>query len=374
MTTMPARPTPDEFRRALLSEVVEPALDAVSGTDGRTSLSEAGKIAGLGDRRALAAPAVDAYFATTGFGSSRTTRVVAGATTAAGADIDRARGANGKVDPTRLPPQLQVIFRELGGTADRAPRFRFSRPTLERLMNTYGLSDEAAFIAEAARHDADGNRYLKTSELEAAARVLSGSARDLGIISDLDKTIVPEHRDQLPPSPYPGIAQLLTELEAVDGDVGDLTFVTARTPDRAAPIPEWLRRHGVPDGPIETGLTGIPAIARQEKVRDISRTFDANPGRAYVMFGDSNHVDPDVYRDIREKYGDRVRAAFIHRVTDTIDPARVEGLHVIDDYAQAAAILHREGILDRAAAHRVMVAAQVNGLDITNRQIERLLG
>lgn len=373
MTTMPARPTPEEFRRALVTEVLEPALDAVSGTDGRTSLGEAGKIAALPDRRALAAPTVDAYFATTGFGSSKTTRVATGAGEAAFADIQRARGTNGKVDPTRLPAQLQVLYRELGGANDAAPKYRFSRPTLERLMNQYGLTDEAAFLAEAGRHD-DGNRYLKTSELEAAARVLSGSARDLGIISDLDKTIIPEHRDVLPASPYPGIAQLLTELEAVDGDLGDLTFVTARTPERAALVPEWLRQHGIPSGPIETGLTGIPAVARREKVRDISAAFDANPNRSYVLFGDSNHVDPDVYRDVRAKYGDRVRAAFIHRVTDSIDPARVEGLHVIENYAQAASILLGLGVLDRDAAHRVMVAAQVNGLDITDRQIERLLG
>ncbi|MEQ9498752.1 MAG: DUF2183 domain-containing protein [Deltaproteobacteria bacterium] len=372
MTTMPARPTPSEFSQAVATEVVEPALEAVSGTDGRTSRSEAGRIAGLSGRPALAGPAVDAYFDSTGYGSSKTTRVADGISAATMQDASRARRSDGTVDPRRLPARLQVLYRELGG-AEASSRPRYSQAVVDRLMGQYGLTDEAAFIAEARRHD-DGNGYLKTSELEAAARVLSGAAHDLGIISDLDKTIIPEHGDTLPASPYPGIAQLLVELEGVDGNAGDLTFVTARTPDSAAPVPQWLRRHGVPEGPIETGVSGVPWVARREKVADISRAFDASPDKSFVLFGDSSHVDPDAYRDIREKYGDRVRAAFIHRVTNNVDPARVEGLHLIENYAEAAAVLLGAGVLDRAAAERVMVAAQINGLDITDRQIERLLG
>ena len=43
-------------------------------------------------------------------------------------------------------------------------------------------------------------------------------------------------------------------------DAGDLTFVTARTPDRVLDTPDYLAAHGVPSGPIETGTSGMPWV------------------------------------------------------------------------------------------------------------------
>lgn len=370
--TMPRRPTPEEFRDAYKDGIMSPALTAVSGRDGRTSRSEASRIGALPGSPALASSTVDAYFDKTGYGSSSTPRVVAGASQLAYEPMKDARGADGTVDPTKLPPQLQVAFRELGGAADTRG-YRFSKSVLDRVMRAYGLDDAAALIEEATRHDTDGNRYLKRSELEAAAKSLTGSITDLGIVSDLDKTIIPPHDDVLPANAYPGIAQLLVELEAVDGKPGDLSFVTARQPDRVTEVPAWLAAHGVPPGPIDTGISGIPSVASAEKIRDITRLFEASPGKTFVLFGDTSHVDPEAYRAIRSKFGDRVVAAFVHRVTDDVPADRVEGLHLIDDYAQAAEQLHDLGVLGTDAARRVMVAAQSQGLDITDAEIDRRL-
>ena len=258
------------------------------------------------------------------------------------------------------------------------PGFRWTPSVMARVLSEHNLSDEDALLMEAAKHD-DGNRYLKRSELEAAAKILAGqvveSEQEIGIISDLDKTIIPKHgRNDDVPAPYPGIQAILHELEFGNGgEAGDITYVTARGADRVTEIPEYLEEHNIPTGPIETGTSTMPWIAGPEKVRDASRAFDANPEQSFVLFGDSSHRDPEVYKELKAKYPGRVKAAFIHKVNNTVSPGRVEGLHLIENYAEAAAIMFREGIVDEAAARRIMVSAQVEGLDITDAQIDTLI-
>lgn len=192
----------------------------------------------------------------------------------------------------------------------------------------------------------------------------SAPAREVGILSDLDKTIVPPAPagQSLPDDPYPGMAELLNILEFGDGTgaAGDINFVTARQPSSTVEIPDWLADNGVPLGPISTGISGIPFLAKDEKVRDITEVFEANPDQEFVMFGDSSHVDPDAYRIILETFDAQVQVAFIHNVK-TIDPARLEGLVLIENYAEAAAELLRLGRLSEDQARMVMLAVVAGG-------------
>ncbi|MBL4637666.1 MAG: DUF2183 domain-containing protein [Kofleriaceae bacterium] len=189
-------------------------------------------------------------------------------------------------------------------------------------------------------------------------------SREIGILSDLDKTIVPPAASfqELPDDAYPGIAELLNILEFGNGEgaAGDIGFVTARQPESVTEIPQWLADHGIPLGPINTGISGIPFLAKDEKIRDITEAFNASPNQQFIMFGDSSHADPDAYRVILDTFGDKVEAAFIHNVKD-IDPARLEGLILIDNYAQAAAELFRIGRLSEDQARMVMLAVIAGG-------------
>ena len=356
--------TPIQFADAVRDRFIQPAVDALAG-DSRLDRREAGRA------DEVIAPVLARYFQVTGYQSSVKHRVVdsthAHALEAGLAAIE----ADGIIrDPSKLPIELRPLFAAIAPVAQRA---EYSERVLQRVMDTYGLRDRDALIAEALRHD-DGNRYLKRSELEAAAKVLTGEAAQIGIVSDLDKTIIPAHEEALPANAYPGVAQLFTELEALDRDRSDTTYVTARNPSRIEGVAEWLAEHGLPGGPIETGVNTIPVVAEREKIADISRVMDANPGKRFVLFGDSSHRDPEVYRAIVERFGDRVLAAFIHKVNRTVSPGRVEGLSLIENYAEAASILLDRGVLTREAARRVMVAAQLQGLDITDAEIQALLG
>ena len=267
---------------------------------------------------------------------------------------------------------------------DAPSEFRYSENVLNKVMDQFGITDREGLLEVATRHDLDGNRYLKRSELEAAAKDMTDtdpSAPELGILSDIDKTLLPPHDrdDPLPPA-YPGVSFLIGVLEHGlgnndtfgDGRPGDTHYVTARSPDRIHDIPAWMDRENLPSGHINTGISGIPWVAQAEKVRDISAVFDANPDQKFIMFGDSSHRDPEAYREIQEKYPGRVIAGFIHKVNNP-NPNRVQGLHLITNYAEAAAILFGKGVLDEGAARAVMVRAQAEGLTITDAEIEALL-
>jgi hypothetical protein len=198
---------------------------------------------------------------------------------------------------------------------------------------------------------------------------------EIGIVSDLDKTVIPPHEQELPEvAPYPGVATLYELLELrLGGESGDVHYVTARTPDGVAKIPEWLALHDVPPGSIDTGISGVPWIAQAEKVRDISAILDAKPQQRFVLFGDSSHRDPEVYREIQAKYPDRIAAGLIQQVTESVSPSRVEGLLLHSSYAEAAAMLFGLGLLDESEARAVMQAAREEGLPIDEAEMDALI-
>ncbi len=196
---------------------------------------------------------------------------------------------------------------------------------------------------------------------------------ELGIISDLDKTVIPPAASGLPSAPYPGVATLYTELELrLGGTMGDLHYVTARSAAAVVDIPDWLEAHAMPAGPISSGISGLPWIARPEKVADIVEVMDANPSQRFILFGDTSHVDPEVYHDIMALYPDRITAAFVNHVKNISD-ARAEGLYVFQDYAQVAAILLSLGELRESAARAVMNSAKAEGLVISDAEIDDLI-
>lgn len=197
---------------------------------------------------------------------------------------------------------------------------------------------------------------------------------ELGIVSDIDKTVLPPagSDDELP-APYPGVAALYHALELWDGGTpGDMYYVTARTAEGAEGLDVWMAEQGVPAGPIETGISGMPWVAQPEKVSDISAIFDANPDQVFVLFGDSSHRDPEVYREIIAKYPGRVVAGFINKVNNP-NPDRLEGLHLIESYAQAAAILMKLEVIDEPTARQVISAAREDGLELTDDEVEDLI-
>ncbi|MFK5283692.1 hypothetical protein ACI3PL_29365, partial [Lacticaseibacillus paracasei] len=78
------------------------------------------------------------------------------------------------------------------------------------------------------------NRGNATLEAKLVVDVPSDS-NEIGIVSDIDKTVLPPENAAGMPPPYPGVAALLTTLEGAVP--GDFQFVTARDASRVVDIP-----------------------------------------------------------------------------------------------------------------------------------------
>ncbi len=309
--------------------------------------------------------------------------------------------------------ELQKGANDLTGAAPTTTptptALRFAAGVLADVKDQYQRSSgrtwsDAEVIGAAAQWD-DGNGYLKRQELEAGAMELqfavSGqplstadiasirtwtgcerkgttttTAPELGVVSDIDKTLMPpEVRGQPTPNAYPGVAALLQLLEKGPqgtGALGDVTYVTARNPARVVGVPAWMARNNLPVGNIETGVSTVPWVAENEKVKDIEKLFRADPTKQFVLFGDTNHRDPDVYKRIRDMFPTQVKAVIMHDVK-TVDPARLTGHHVVKNYAEASAILMKLKVIDEPSARSVMLTAQSEGLAITAVDITTLI-
>lgn len=257
--------------------------------------------------------------------------------------------------------------------------------TLDELDNDAKLTNRAAKSIIAARpiasiKDLDAVSQVGATTLNAIlkyARAEHGgscSGSEIGIVSDLDDTVIPAANPELSKPPFPGVAKLYQLLEnRNDGETTDMHYVTARLPARVVGVPAYLEENDVPPGPIETGVSGIPAVAENEKVRDITRILEATGTQRFVLFGDATHRDPEVYQRILAASPDRVAGVIIHRVGETVPPERVDGLHLVDNYAEAAAVLFGLELLTRTEALSVMKAAKAEGLEISTAQMNALL-
>ncbi len=196
---------------------------------------------------------------------------------------------------------------------------------------------------------------------------------EIGIISDLDDTVIPHADPDMSLAPFPGVRALYQLLEHhAGGAAGDVYYVTARNPARAAGAPAYLAQHDVPAGPIETGTSGAPFIAQPEKVRDHEAILERTGQQRFILFGDTKHVDPEVQSELLAAHPERIIAGIVHDVK-AIPASRVAGLHLVANYAEAAAVLFGLQVITRAEALEVMRTAHEEGLAITEAQMRSLL-
>ena len=260
-----------------------------------------------------------------------------------------------------------------------------NRVTHSVLDDDVGLDRRAADAIVAARPVGDmpslaGLSYVGRSALEKlkafAAPDQPTGGPELGLLSDLDKTVIPPGPGGgvLPEAAYPGVVALYNELEYADGgQVGDVYYVTARKADGIDGVPEWLTALGIPSGPIFTGTSGIPWIARPDKVTNIEGILAENPGQNFIWVGDTNHVDPDVCRDLLALYPDRIRFCLLHEVRAYDRAKLVPGMHLFAHHAEAAALLFNQGVFTEDTARGVMDSARLEGLALSEAEREALL-
>ena len=70
----------------------------------------------------------------------------------------------------------------------------------------------------------------------------------------------------------------------------------------------------------------------EQKLLQISRIIGHFPERRFVLVGDSGEHDPEVYRDVRDRFPDQIEAIWIRDVVDDRhrNPERLKGMQIID--------------------------------------------
>lgn len=170
---------------------------------------------------------------------------------------------------------------------------------------------------------------------DAPVPVLVVARPDLGIISDLDDTVLVSRADSLTAlvattflnnvrtrQPFPGVAALYRGLQAGAGAGAEprpLFYVSSSPWNFFDLLWRFLRRQGVPAGPLllrdwAAGLLGGHGDHKLSRIETLLSTY---PDLNFLLIGDSGEEDPELYARVVRDHPGRVRAVYIRDVVHT---------------------------------------------------------
>ncbi|HEX8537224.1 MAG TPA: phosphatase domain-containing protein, partial [Cystobacter sp.] len=212
-----------------------------------------------------------------------------------------------------------------------------------------GTTDEEGFLelwveppegVKAGWHEVELELLSPVSKRGAAVRVcapvmVSGSEAELGVISDIDDTVIvtevtnvlkrfwtlflTEHRTRLP---FEGVDAFYQALrQGSTGTACNPIFYVSSSPwNLYEHLDEFLCLHQIPSGPLllrDWGLsrTGFaPGGGHGHKLEKIRGLMDAFAPLPFLLIGDSGQEDAEHYRTIVREYPGRVRCVYIRNV------------------------------------------------------------
>lgn len=179
--------------------------------------------------------------------------------------------------------------------------------------------------------DEPGERATATAEV-----LVVGSDAELGVISDLDDTVIitgvrnllrrawalfmSESADRLP---FEGVRAYYRALhDGISGTAGNPIFYVSSSPWNLYPhLADFLERHDIPAGPIllrDWGLTRhgfAPGGGHGHKKEKIRQILDAFPDLPFLLIGDSGQQDAEHYAAIAEERPHQIHGIHIRDVT-----------------------------------------------------------
>ena len=179
-----------------------------------------------------------------------------------------------------------------------------------------------------------GSRY---PDVGTSLRVMViGPEHDFGVISDIDDTVIDTGVSnvlnlvksfvyELPQEkqPFPGIDELYRALHhGPDGSSSNPLFYVSSSPmNLYEHLERTFERHGLPEGPLllrdwgfdRTGMS--PNGGHDHKLAKIESVMERTGRLPMILLGDSGQHDPELYREVVERYPDRVLAVAIRDVT-----------------------------------------------------------
>lgn len=200
--------------------------------------------------------------------------------------------------------------------------------------------------ASAARADVDA------SPGDALVHVLDQQPR-VAVVTDFDDTLVDtfvvDKKKLVGEVLFKNAAQLTAVKNAgpayralAEAGVGPFFYLSGSPQNFHPRIRAFLDRHGLPRGPLLLKNLGSDKLFKQEdykakRIRDLLQRF---PTMRVLLVGDSGERDPEIYASIRRDHPERVVGIVIRRTAGSnTAPTRFDGMTVVDDYADAAALV-----------------------------------
>src|SRR5690606_14083296 len=166
-----------------------------------------------------------------------------------------------------------------------------------------------------------------------------------GVISDIDDTVVKTDVTNLlrmlrlvcltnarTRLPFEGVAAFYRALHR--GDAGDVTnpifYVSSSPWNLYDLLHEVFEVHGIPAGPLFLKDYGIAKEVllslghREHKLQSIEHILEVHSTLPFVLVGDSGQQDPEIDREVAERFPGRVLAIYIREVA--VSPERDEEL------------------------------------------------
>jgi phosphatidate phosphatase APP1 len=160
-----------------------------------------------------------------------------------------------------------------------------------------------------------------------AELLIPGGAAELGIISDIDDTVLQTHVTQklkmiwvtlsgsaFTRMPFEGTSELYHALAAGrSGHANNPVFYVSKSPWNLYDfLVDFLDHHQLPRGPLllrDMGLREAPPV--DHKSAAVCQLLDTYPTLPFVLLGDSGERDPEIYLETAARYPGRIRAIYI---------------------------------------------------------------
>lgn len=195
-------------------------------------------------------------------------------------------------------------------------------------------------------------------ETEASGFIfVPGKDAEYGVISDIDDTVLVSKithilgrlklmllKDASERTPFPGIAAFLRALCKGSDNKGlnPLFYVSGSEWNLFDLLINFFRFHDIPEGPLLLRDKGFTADKgefetaegkyKQDKIHHILDTY---PELKFICIGDSGQQDPEIYKEIVDKFPGRILGIYIR---DVSPDKRDKEVHKIADYVKGKGI------------------------------------
>ncbi len=179
--------------------------------------------------------------------------------------------------------------------------------------------------------------------VRSTGRVLVPGGAQIGVISDLDDTVVRSSATNVVKMawivvlnnahtrlPFEGVSAFYDALQrGSDGRAYNPIFYVSSSPWNIYDVLEdFLDVHGVPAGPLFLKDWSLTVLGkhRDHKLGIIRRLLRTYPELPFVLIGDSGEEDPEIYSQAVREHPGRVRAIYIRDVTTAARDAQVRAI------------------------------------------------